>query len=54
MNLVNWTDYTFRPFLSVNWRMLVNGVGSALAGLLVALVYNAIAGIMGGIKVDLD
>lgn len=54
MNLVNWTAYTFRTFLSVFWRMFVNGLGGALAGLVVALVYNAVAGVMGGIKVELD
>ena len=54
MNLVNWTAYTFRTFLSVFWRMIVNGIGGALAGLVVALVYNAVAGVMGGIKVNLD
>ena len=54
MNLVNWTEYTLRTFLSVFWRMLVNGVGGALAGLLVALVYNAVAGMMGGIKLELE
>jgi hypothetical protein len=54
MNLINWTEYTLRTFLTVIWRMFVNGVGGALAGLLIALVYNAVAGIMGGIKVDLD
>jgi len=54
MNLVNWTSYTFRTFLSIFWRMLVNGLGGALAGLLVALVYNAVAGITGGIKLELE
>ena len=54
MDLVNWTAYTFRTFLSVFWRMIVNGIGGALAGLVVALVYNAVAGVMGGIKVNLD
>jgi len=54
MNLLNWTEYTFRTFLTVIWRMLLNGVGGALAGLLVALVYNAVAGVMGGIKIDLE
>jgi hypothetical protein len=54
MNLVNWTSYTFRTFLSVIWRMFVNGLGGALAGLVVALVYNAVAGVMGGIKLNFD
>ena len=49
MNLVNWTSYTLSTFLSVIWRMFVNALGGALAGLLVALIYNAVAGVMGGI-----
>ena len=54
MNLGLWTEYTFSTFLSVFLRMIVNGIGGALAGLLVALVYNAVAGIMGGLKIELD
>jgi hypothetical protein len=54
MNLGNWTAYTLQTYLSVIWRSIVNGVGGALAGLLVALVYNAVASMMGGIKITLD
>jgi hypothetical protein len=54
MNLANWTAYTMTTFLSVIWRSLVNAIGGAVAGLIIALVYNAVAGIMGGIKVDLE
>jgi hypothetical protein len=54
MNLANWTAYTFSTFLSVLWRALINAVGGAVAGLVVALVYNAVAGMMGGIKLDLE
>ena len=54
MNLVNWTSYTLSTFLSVIWRMFVNALGGALAGLLVALIYNAVAGVMGGIKLELE
>jgi hypothetical protein len=54
MNLVNWTSYTFSTFLSVIWRMFVNALGGALAGLLVALIYNGVAGVMGGIKIELE
>ena len=54
INLVNWTEYTFITFMSIFWRMLINGLGGALSGLLIALFYNAVAGIMGGIKIDLD
>ena len=54
MNLGNWTSYTFQSLLSVLWRMFVNALGGALAGLIVALVYNAVAGIMGGIKLEVE
>ncbi len=54
MNLANWTAYTFQTFLTVIWRSLVNALGGAVAGLVVALVYNAVAGMMGGIKIDLE
>ena len=54
MNLVNWSAYTFQTFLSVIWRSLINALGGALGGLLVALVYNAVAGMMGGVKIELE
>jgi hypothetical protein len=54
MNLANWTTFTFRTFISIVWRMFINGIGGALAGLLIALVYNAVAGVMGGIKLNLE
>jgi hypothetical protein len=54
MNLGNWTAYTFATFLTVFWRSIINAVGGALAGLVVALVYNAVAGVMGGVKLNLD
>jgi hypothetical protein len=34
--------------------MIVNGIGGASGGLLVALVYNAVAGLMGGIKIEVE
>jgi ABC-type Fe3+ transport system permease subunit len=54
MNLANWSAYTFSTFLSVIWRSFVNALGGALGGLVVALVYNAVAGMMGGIKLNLE
>jgi len=54
MNLGNWTAWTFATYLTVLWNSLVNAVGGAVAGLVVALVYNAVAGMMGGIKIDME
>jgi len=54
MNLLNWSVYGFYTFLAVFWRSLINALGGALGGLVVALVYNAVAGMMGGIKVNLE
>jgi len=54
MNLATWTSYTFQTLLSVVWRMLVNGLGGAFVAWFVALVYNAVAGMMGGIVVTLN
>jgi len=33
---------------------LINALGGALGGLVVALVYNAVAGMMGGVKINLE
>jgi len=54
MNLCNWTVYSFTTFMMVFWRALVNAIPGALGGWLVALVYNAVAGMMGGIKINLE
>jgi len=54
MNLLNWSAYSFVTFLAVLWRSLINALGGALGGLVVALVYNAVAGMMGGVKLNLD
>jgi hypothetical protein len=54
MNLANWTAFTFQTLLAVIWRMFIIGLGGALAGLLIALFYNAAAGVMGGIKIELE
>jgi hypothetical protein len=54
MNLGLWAKYTFSTFLTVFWRMFINAIGGALGGLVIAVVYNAVAGIMGGLKIDLE
>jgi hypothetical protein len=40
--------------MTIFWRSLINAIPGALGGLLIALVYNAVAGIMGGIKLNVD
>ncbi len=54
MNLANWTSYTFVTFLSVFSRSLIAGVIGALAGLVIAVVYNLVAGAMGGLKLNIE
>jgi hypothetical protein len=54
MNLGNWTTFTLSSLLSIIWRMIINAIGGALAGLIIALVYNAVAAVMGGIKIELE
>ena len=54
MNLGNWSAYTLATFLGIFGRALLAAVGGAFAGLVIALVYNAVAGIMGGIKIHLE
>jgi hypothetical protein len=54
MNLANWTGYTLGTLVAIVFRMLVNALGGALAGLVVAVVYNVAAGVMGGIKLEVE
>jgi hypothetical protein len=54
MNLGNWTVYTMGTFIAVIGSALVAAAAGALAGLVVAVVYNAVAGMMGGIKIELE
>ena len=54
MNLGIWTSFTLQTALSVLWRMIINGVGGAFAGFFVALIYNVVAGMMGGIVINLN
>lgn len=53
MNLGTWTTFTFATALSVVWKMLLNGAVGAVGGFFVALIYNAVAGIMGGLVFEL-
>jgi hypothetical protein len=54
MNLGKWTAYTLTTFGLLFLRAGLAALGGALAGWIVALVYNAVAGMMGGIKLNLE
>jgi hypothetical protein len=54
MNLGNWTAYTLATFSLLFLRAIFAAVGGAIAGTVVALVYNAVAGVMGGVKINLE
>jgi hypothetical protein len=53
VNLGNWTAYTLAAFGRVFLRALIASAGGALAGWVIALVYNVVASAMGGLKIDL-
>ena len=54
MNLGNWTLFTLYTLGLVFLRALFAAVGGAIAGAVVAWVYNAVARMMGGLKVNLE
>jgi len=54
MNLGNWTVYTMFTFGLIFLRALISAIPGALAGWVVALVYNAVAGMMGGLKINVE
>jgi hypothetical protein len=54
MNLGNWSVYTMYSFWGIFVRALLAAAGGALAGLVVAWVYNIVAGMMGGLKINLE
>ena len=54
MNLGNWTVYSFYTFGLVFLRALLAALGGALAGLVIAVVYNFVAGAMGGLKINVE
>lgn len=54
MNLGNWTVYTMTTFGLVFLRAFIAALGGALAGWVIALVYNFVAAMMGGLKINLE
>ena len=54
MNLGNWSVYTLTTFGLVFLRAMIAAIPGAIAGWVIALVYNAVAGMMGGVKINLE
>jgi len=54
MNFINWSIYSLYTFGVVFLRALVAAIPGAIAGWITALVYNAVAGMMGGLKINLE
>jgi hypothetical protein len=54
MNLGNWSVYSMYSFWGIFVRALLAALGGALAGLVVAWVYNIVAGMMGGLKIKVE
>jgi hypothetical protein len=54
MNLGNWTAYTLATFGMLFLRALLAAVGGAIAGAVISVVYNAVARMMGGLKINLE
>jgi hypothetical protein len=54
MNLANWSIYSATSFIAVVGRAIIAAVGGALAGLVLALVYNFVAGLTGGLKINVE
>jgi hypothetical protein len=54
MNLGNWTVYTMTTFGLIFLKAFIMAFGGALAGAVIAWIYNIVAGMMGGLKVNLE
>jgi hypothetical protein len=54
MNLGNWTVYTMTTFGLIFLKAFIAGAGGALAGAITGWIYNIVAGMMGGLKLNLE
>ncbi len=54
MNLGNWTVYTMTTFGLIFLRAFIAALGGALAGAVIGWVYNIVAGMMGGLKLNVE
>jgi hypothetical protein len=54
MNLGNWTVYTMTTFGLIFLKAFIVAAGGALAGAVIAWIYNIVAGMMGGLKINVE
>jgi hypothetical protein len=54
MNLGNWTAYTLTTFGLLFLRAIFAAIAGAIAGVVLALVYNIVARMMGGLKINVS
>ena len=54
MNLGNLTVYTLTAFGLIFLKAFIAALGGALAGAVIAFVYNIVAGMMGGLKLNVE
>jgi hypothetical protein len=50
----NWTVYLMTTLIEVIGRALIAAAGGAFAGLVVAVVYNIVAGELGELKIYVE
>jgi hypothetical protein len=54
VNIGNWTVYTMTTFGLIFLKAFIVAFGGALAGAVIAWIYNIVAGMMGGLKINVE
>jgi hypothetical protein len=54
VNLGNWTVYTMTTLGLLFLRAFIVAFAGALAGAVIAWIYNIVAGMMGGLKINVE